>query len=263
MKKNPLILGLFAFAATLYSCNSDDDAPLAEPIVKKHLIKSIEVRSLDDSNPSNLEYDESLFYFTYENDRLVKLENDLKTYNTNFIYENNSLTRIDQFSHGKLQSTVNLTYLDNLLKTSLTYEKGIVTERHDYLYTNRKLVQENICSQAELCDGKYGKKYTYSNDNIIQSVDNSYYKSTSTYTFDNSKHAFSDMPAVIQTVYHESFQSLNKNNVINEKQDWSSDGTINRAVVYTYQLDADNFPLTIVGTNEKGQEYIRITYTYQ
>jgi hypothetical protein len=256
---------------TLLNCNDDDNSSSIQEnnnkvITKIKLTNSYEIGS---NGQPIIEVEEATFNYDSDFKKLLSTNGINSSYVTKFIYDNNKLTKIEHYSGETISSVVDMYYTGEKLSHTLTIEDNEVTERHDYLYQDQKLIQENICTNSTICDGSFYKKFTYQNNNISKILDRSHFWSISPnreykyeYTFENSKNPFTNLQPVIKLLYRESFNSLNENNVKQIKEYWNNDPEPDRTVTYTYTVDQDNYPTIVIGKDQNNREVMKIEYAY-
>lgn len=277
MIKNFTKLFLYSLISTtfLMSCNNDDNDS-GNSKSKEKVIKSLKINALSDIKDGVpiYEIEKYVFYYDDQYKKLLKIEN-LENQSTSlYNYQDDKLTSIDSSHKNILSSTVKLFYTNSKVAYTLTYEDNNMTERHDYIYNAKsQLIQENICTSSGVCPSNKGIKYTYDGDNVIQLFDNSWipswlnsegmvhkytYKSTANNPFKNTQEELK--------IFFSSLNSISKQNIETETSyyNWHSNeqNTSDRVVTYTYTYDKDNFPVKVVGLDNKGQNYTTMDYEY-
>ena len=133
---------------TLLNCNDDDNSSSIQEnnnkvITKIKLTNSYEIGS---NGQPIIEVEEATFNYDSDFKKLLSTNGINSSYVTKFIYDNNKLTKIEHYSGETISSVVDMYYTGEKLSHTLTIEDNEVTERHDYLYQDQKLIQENICT---------------------------------------------------------------------------------------------------------------------
>lgn len=268
MKK---ITAAILILTTLLNCNDDDSSSSIQPHNHKVItkIKRTSSYEIGSNGQPIVEVEEATFIYDSDFKKLLSTNSINNSGVTKFIYDNDKLTKIEYHRGETIGSIVELYYSGNNLSHTLTIEDNQVTERHDYIYNNQRLIQENICNNASICDGSYYKKFIYQNNNITQILDRSPYWSWMDnteqkyeYSFDSSKNPFTNLHPVIKLLYRGSFDSLNENNVKQIKEYWNAQSEPDRTITYTYSVDQDLYPTVVIGKDQNNREVMKIEYTY-
>lgn len=264
----------FILSTLLMSCNNDDDnvdSPNSG-ITKKVVtyIKETNSYELDSSGNPLVEIQEGYFKYDEKYQKLLSLGSIDNKIATIFNYENNLITSIKYNVNGLTESEVKVYYKNNLLNYTLTEEEGSITERHDYIYDSQnKLIRQNICSGSNICDGSSYIKLNYTNNNISKINDKSWFWSSWSlpehvydFTFEKSKNPFTNMQYILKVLYNDNFYSLNENNISIKTEYRNNTSNPDRVITYTYILDKDDYPTTIIGKDQTGRELIKTEYKY-
>ncbi|TGN23727.1 hypothetical protein [Empedobacter tilapiae] len=273
MKTNFTKLLLLSIISTsiFTSCKNDDNDDLPSKNEKK-VIKKIKSTGYEFINGTETE-DVSEGTFIYDKD-YKKLLNVNYTngmistykYDTN---DNLILVEYKGATNPLENSTLNLFYNGNKLAYTQTVESGTITQRNEYYYNNLgKFNKEIVCSNGNTCNGDQNAIYSYTNNNITSVIDKTFGSWFSDgmknlYEFDKSNSPYKNSQEVIRILQNQFMHSYSENNVVKETQYWSlSNSEPNRIVTYTYTYDKDNFPILIVGKDEKGNNYFKVEYEY-
>lgn len=251
------------------ACSSDENSKKETESPEKK-IKTLEYTIYDNifSKKAPNEFITFRGEFMYENNRPVKLiATAINLKNEAFFeYQGDQMKRIKVYDGQVMDHEIDYFYKNNLLDYSRLVDNYGDVERRVYLFNNQQLVQETVCDmEEEECVTEDLILYTYAGNNITETTEqfDSGIETKISYTFDRSMNPFTHMPLAIRILYQEDLASLNTNNVIQQTLHGRS-GTNDLPIVihYTYVLDSDNYPLTVIGKDRSGKEYVRIAYTY-
>ncbi len=271
MKLNRIILIPCSFTLLFTSsCNSDDDQIISIDTAPKQLLKTITYskRDIPDRINNLITYSKSDITFFYENDRLVKsTANDGRSISTTqFQYKENKIIAAKTQKGENFTADISYFYTNNLLEYYLNYQENKPITRNDFTYSGNKLIKSNLCYGEIQCSGTQAIHYSYTGNNISKMDDQRDWNILQEFTFGTSKNAFADMPHLIRTIYQITYNSLSENNVIQEEITFNAHSSSNPGpkytIKYTYQFDENFFPVSVVGLDQNGLEYIKINYTY-
>ncbi|QLL58125.1 MULTISPECIES: hypothetical protein [Empedobacter] len=273
MKTNFTKLLLLSIISTsiFTSCKNDDNGDLTSNNEKK-VIKKIKSTGYEFINGTETQ-DVSEGTFIYDKDykKLLNVNYTNGMISTYKYDTNDNLITVEYngATNPLENSTLNLFYNGNKLAYTQTVESGTITQRNEYYYNNLgKFNKEIVCSNGSACNGDQNAIYSYTNNNITSVIDKTFGSWFSDgmknlYEFDKSNSPYKNSQEVIRILQNQFMHSYSENNVVKETQYWSlSNAEPNRIVTYTYTYDKDNFPILIVGKDEKGNNYFKVEYEY-
>ncbi|WP_312313869.1 hypothetical protein [Empedobacter brevis] len=253
------------------SCKNDDNGDLPSNNEKK-VIKKIKSTGYEIINGTETEeISEGTFIYDKDYKKLLHVNYTNGTISTYKYDVNDNLISVEYkgATNPLENSTLNLFYNGNKLAYTQTVESGTITQRNEYYYNNLgKFNKEVVCSNGNACNGDQNAIYSYTNNNITSVIDKTFGSWFSDgiknlYEFDKSNSPYKNSQEVIKILQNQFMHSYSENNVVKETQYWSlSNSEPNRIVTYTYTYDKDNFPILIVGKDEKGDNYFKVEYEY-
>ena len=174
-----------------------------------------------------------------------------------FIYDGDNLSEI-RLQSSNFQENIYFTYSNgHIAEIYETYVGGSYSgwERYTMTYSSDGDLQEMTRTIDEDDTRRY--IFTWSGDNIasVQYFSNGSLVSTTNYTYDNKKSAYSEIPEWF-AVLSRDWEYLSANNVI-LKSLADGDEVVNRSYVYTYE---GNYPVKRV-ENSNINNYAQSTYT--
>ena len=257
--KKFLLLVLFAFVFTLFSCSSDDSPSGSGGLKVASFREKIYV-----SGNLNSDYN---FVFNYQEGKLVNVVRGTST--IEFTYSGDKIITSNVYLNDVLSSTTDYNYSGNLL-TSIIYNAQ--DEKTDFTYSGSVLQS----MKSSYLDGgiwiqHQQNYYTLSNNNIQKRVrtnsDGSFaFSYKSSYDYDNANNPFRNMNPYLRLIVNfETIDIISNNNVTKQYSYPSLESTVpSLSHDYVIEYNADNYPVSVkkylVARNELISE-TAITYT--